>query len=269
MKKLSASSSVATSLESAQSGKWQSFNDSLLSPASQSFSAAPIVPLPSTEPSLLPSRRHSVAELRLSTISPSSNAQIVPHPTSSSSYSSSSISARPTHQEIRSLSKIEANPLNDPYDEIFGRARRQLERIANTSANNGSNSVSVKDQPVLPAYANGAPFPSTNAPSDSVFTLKEPLNPSWQRVGQSPYSISTERLAPPPVQTVSPASPLKRTPSSPDRVSALSPMTAESQGVVGPAAFEREALALQAELAQMQQTLKDRMRRYQVLSHNR
>jgi hypothetical protein len=127
-------------------------------------------------------------------------------------------------------------PLDTQYEEIFSRARRQLESIALQTS-----------RPYDTGRFDGD-FRARGTGGNDIFSGfgGTALPPSWQRAGQ-PSTTRENRFvgASPPIS---------------------SPPRQRDEQTTRPAAFEQEALALQAELAQMQRTLQDRLRRYSVIS---
>lgn len=117
--------------------------------------------------------------------------------------------------------------LDSQYEEIFSRARKQLEKFSNPAPTTTSAAA---------AYSSG---------DSSSFDFKDAKSP-FQRAGQI-------------------AEPMHKNIKAVPREDAK-PVTAKDSTVVVPVAFEKEALALQAELAQMQKTLQERMSRYSVIS---
>jgi hypothetical protein len=150
-------------------------------------------------------------------------------------------------------SRRNSSTLDSQYEEIFSRARRQLESIAQ----NGVHSSTPSPLPFEVSSAKSQSkitkeelFLSSHEPE---FSFKDPSPSQWQKVGHSNYSKHNEP------STI--IAGLQHTNTSVPDKSIVSETT-----VIGSVAFEKEALELQAELAQMQRTLQDRMRRYSILT---
>ena len=161
------------------------------------------------------------------------------------------------HRQLQSTNDALSNEgrglrnLDSQYEEIFSKARRQLESIAKNAVN--AQSVSSLGRGGISKSSDSARQAQWHEPLSSLndFSFSETTVPSqWQRVGHGIYTRLDENVG------------------SNLHVS-FSGVESEhstiASNVTGATTFEKEAMELQAELAHMQQTLQDRMKRYSRL----
>lgn len=210
-------------------------NDSLLQnqrTTSDSLGQKPLL----NDTSLFNEREMSFSELRAT----------IPLPSEPSSFHDRHFNRIPeSHVE-----SVHRSNLNSQYEEIFTKARLQLESIAQNTALahspvSGDRGISSRGngfflQPsqheVVSSASKSIPFKETTASSQ------------WQRVGHGIYAKSEED------------SNWQSAGGNAERF-----RRAGEAGGTGASTFEKEAMELQAELANMQKTLQDRMKRYSML----